>query len=67
MAYGALFEQAESKSELVATFLALLELIKVKRVQLDGDGEQAQVRMLGAYSEEEVQTLVEGLTSENGN
>ena len=67
VAYGALFEQAESKSELVATFLALLELIKVKRVQIDGDGEQAQVRMLGAYPEEEVQTLVEGLTSENGN
>lgn len=36
--YASLFERAESKSELVATFLALLELIKSKRICVeDGD------------------------------
>ena len=65
--YGNLFEQAESKSDLVATFLALLELIKLKRVHVEGDGNDAEVQMLGEYSESDVQTLVEGLTVENGN
>ncbi len=37
--YTSLFERAESKSELVATFLALLELIKSKRICVeDSDG-----------------------------
>lgn len=43
--YRSLFDKAESKSELVATFLALLELIKSKRIRVDGDGEGQQVRM----------------------
>lgn len=67
VSYGSLFEHAESKSDLVATFLALLELIKVKRVHIEGDGEEAQVQMLGTCSEEEMQTLAEEWTSEHGN
>ena len=44
--YGDLFTAAEEKSELVATFLAVLELVKGKRVRIDGDGDDAQVYML---------------------
>lgn len=43
--YSSLFEKAQSKSELVATFLALLELIKSKRIRVDGEGESQQVAM----------------------
>ena len=43
--YGSLFEKAESKSELVATFLALLELIKSKRIRVDGEAGNQQVQM----------------------
>ena len=44
--YRSLFEAAENKSELVATFLALLELVKSNRICVEGDGEQQCVRML---------------------
>ena len=37
----ALYESAESRSELVATFLAVLELVKAKRVYVTGPGEKA--------------------------
>ena len=43
--YGELFEASKEKSELVATFLAVLELVKGKRVRIDGDGENASVKM----------------------
>ena len=45
VSYDSLFEKAESKSELVATFLALLELIKSKRIRVDGEGSAQQVQM----------------------
>lgn len=45
--YNALFQSAQSKSELVATFLALLELIKGHRIRVDGEGEEQTVSMLG--------------------
>jgi len=35
MTYDAFFEAAHSKSELVATFLAMLELMKAKRITVD--------------------------------
>lgn len=44
--YSTLFEAAEGRSDLVATFLAVLELVKGKRVRIDGDGENAEVRMI---------------------
>ncbi|MBQ9673063.1 MAG: segregation/condensation protein A [Ruminococcus sp.] len=44
--YGELFEAAEGRSELVATFLAVLELVKGKRVRVEGDGDSAEVRMI---------------------
>ncbi len=46
VAYDSLFLSAENKSELVATFLALLELMKAKRIRVEGEGKALQVRML---------------------
>lgn len=41
-----LFSKAESRSELVATFLAVLELCKANRVRLDGDGENMEISVV---------------------
>lgn len=46
VSYSALFDACDSKSDLVATFLAVLELVKGKRVVVDGQGDTAVVRML---------------------
>lgn len=40
------FEESESRSEMVATFLALLAMAKAKRVQIDGDGENVEITLL---------------------
>jgi len=45
VSYQSLFKKAQSKSDLVATFLALLELIKSKRISVDGEGAEQQVQM----------------------
>lgn len=44
--YSDLFEACDGKSDLVATFLAVLELVKGKRVIIDGEGDSATVTML---------------------
>ena len=44
--YKELFVASREKSELVATFLAVLELVKGKRVVIDGDGDNAKVSMI---------------------
>ena len=44
--YKELFTASREKSELVATFLAVLELVKGKRVVIDGDGDDAKVKMI---------------------
>ena len=44
--YHEIFEVCEGKSELVATFLATLELVKGKRIRIEGSGENAVVRMI---------------------
>lgn len=46
VSYHALYDGARSKSELVATFLAVLELIKGKRIRVDGEGESQRVTLL---------------------
>ena len=46
VSYQAMYENAQSKSELVATFLAVLELIKGKRIAVDGDGENQTITLL---------------------
>ncbi len=38
-----IFKNAKSRSELVASFLAILELVKKKRMYLEGDGEEAEL------------------------
>ena len=44
--YAQLFAECEDKSELVATFLAILELVKGKRIRVDGDGDTAKVHII---------------------
>lgn len=44
--YHELFEACDGKSELVATFLATLELVKGKRVRVEGNGDRATVYMI---------------------
>lgn len=41
-----LFYDAESRSDMVATFLAVLELAKTKRVFLSGEGEEMEIELL---------------------
>lgn len=44
--YKELFTASHERSELVATFLAVLELVKGKRVRIEGDGDDAIVHMI---------------------
>ncbi|HHW46322.1 MAG TPA: segregation/condensation protein A [Clostridiales bacterium] len=41
-----LFEESRNRSDIVATFLAVLELIKANRVEVCGQGENAQIKIL---------------------
>jgi segregation and condensation protein A len=43
--YDDFFANAETKSDLVATFLALLELMKARRIRVDGEGTEQKVTM----------------------
>ena len=45
-AYESLFVEKREKSDLVATFLAVLELVKGKRVRIEGEGEAATVNLM---------------------
>ena len=44
--YSEMFDDAQDKSELVATFLAILELIKGKRLRVEGDGEDCELKLI---------------------
>lgn len=44
--FRSFFTASESKSEMVATFLAMLELVKAKRISVTGDIENPQVRLI---------------------
>lgn len=46
ISYSKVFETASSRSELVATFLAILELIKGKRITVNGDGNSAEIELI---------------------
>ena len=41
-----LYKTAESRSEMVATFLAVLELCKANRVEVTGDGENQEITLI---------------------
>ncbi len=43
---GKLYSSAKSRSELVATFLAVLELCKANRIAVSGEGEQAEIKLI---------------------
>ncbi len=40
-----MFEESESRSEMVATFLAILALAKAKRLSIDGNGESTTIEL----------------------
>ncbi len=44
---GDFFTDARSRSELVATFLAVLELIKANKISVDGEGDDSTVNQIG--------------------
>ena len=46
-----LFEDASSRSEIVATFLAVLELSKTRRIYLEGEGEDMELTLTGDKGE----------------
>lgn len=43
--FGNLFTAAKSRSEIVATFLAVLELVKANRITVDGQGRESTVTL----------------------
>ncbi len=46
ISYKALFGGKKDKSERVAAFLAILELVKGRRIRVDGDGDKAEVKLI---------------------
>lgn len=57
LTYGKLFETSTERGELVATFLAVLELVKGKRIRIEGDGEQAQVLVTEHVGDGDIEQL----------
>ena len=47
------FLESHSRSELVATFLAVLELCKANRVKINGDGEDMTVTLIKEKTDSE--------------
>ena len=46
---SALYKTAQSRSELVATFLAVLELCKANRVKIEGDSENQEITLVKGH------------------
>ena len=46
---SSLYKTATSRSELVATFLAILELCKANRVKIDGDSDDAEITLIKGH------------------
>ncbi len=46
LAFSALFQGKADRSERVAAFLAVLELVKNRRIRVEGEGESCEVRLL---------------------
>lgn len=59
VSYRSLYDGAKSRSDLVATFLAVLELIKANRIRVDGEGEEQMVRV-GTVTKGDVPLTVTG-------
>ncbi len=43
---GSLYRSAKSRSELVATFLAVLELCKANRIEISGESDDTQIKLI---------------------
>ena len=54
--FKSLFRGSRSRSEIVATFLAVLELCRLRSIELDGDGDEMDVRFC-KLPEEEMESL----------
>lgn len=52
--FHSLFQGAESRSEIVATFLAVLELSKTNRIYIDGEGENTTLTLFDGRKTEEI-------------
>ncbi len=50
---NSLYKTAKSRSELVATFLAVLELCKANRVKVEGDGEGMEITLIKGHNKNE--------------
>ncbi len=46
---SSLYRSASGRSELVATFLAVLELCKANRVEISGDGEDMEIKLIRGH------------------
>ena len=44
--FSSFYEDSESKSDMVAMFLAMLELVKSKKIRVDGDGKEMTVSLV---------------------
>ena len=44
-----LYKTANSRSELVATFLAVLELCKANRIEIEGDCDNAEIKLIKGH------------------
>ncbi|MCD8355425.1 MAG: segregation/condensation protein A [Clostridia bacterium] len=53
--FRSLFRDAQSRSEIVATFLAVLELSKTNRIYIDGEGDKATLTLFTGRENEEIQ------------
>ena len=51
--FMSLFDGAQSKSDLVATFLAVLELAKTKRITIEGSMQNPTVQIVNEVEEVE--------------
>jgi len=60
VSYRSLYDGAKSRSDLVATFLAVLELIKANRIRVDGEGEEQTVRVGAVTGGEDIPLTVTG-------
>lgn len=52
--FSDLFSDTHSRSEMVATFLAVLELVKARRVTVTGDGDEANIKVVKGRQKGEV-------------
>ena len=48
-----LYKTAHSRSELVATFLAVLELCKANRVKVEGEGDGMEITLIKGHKKNE--------------